>query len=189
MILYGDKIFTPRLSLGKVEEKHLPFIVSWSSMESACGPYLTPENYSLEQIKRQVQSGVFWSDNEKLFFVETKENVQPIGTAHYWQPTRGGTTVNIALKVALPQERGKGYGTEIQKYLIIHIFDRHTQIKAIEMYTDINNAAQQRCLNKLGFELIESLLYDDQQAKRTGNLYRLTAEQYHSHPIYQFHYE
>ena len=44
-------------------------------------------------------------------------------------------------------------------------------------------------LKKLGFELIESLMYDDQQEKRTGHLYRLTAEQYHSHPIYQFHYE
>jgi RimJ/RimL family protein N-acetyltransferase len=57
------------------------------------------------------------------------------------------------------------------------------------MHTDINNSAQQRCLQKLGFEHIESLIYDDQQKKRTGHLFRLTAEQYHSHPVYQFHYE
>jgi RimJ/RimL family protein N-acetyltransferase len=96
--------------------------------------------------------------------------------------------VTMALKVALPEERGKGYGTEIQKFLIIYILDR-LRVPAIEMYTDINNKAQQRCLDKLGFELIESLTYDDLHKKRIGHLYRLTAERYHTHPIYQFHYE
>jgi RimJ/RimL family protein N-acetyltransferase len=189
MSLFGDKLYTPRLSLGKIRKENLSFLVDWSSSEIACGSYLTPEKYSFEQMKNQIQSGVFWSDNEKLFFVETKEDGRPIGTAHFWQPSRGGTTVHMALKVALPEERGQGYGTEIQKYLIIHIFDRLGQIKAIEMYTDINNSIQQRCLYKLGFELVESLVYEDQQEKRTGHLFRLTIEQYHSHPIYQFHYE
>lgn len=188
MHLYSDTLFTRRLSLSKIQEENLPSIVAWSHSETACGAYLTPEKYDIEQMRSQIQSGVFWSDKEKMFFVETKEDGRPIGTAHFWQPTGGGNTITMALKVALPEERGKGYGTEIQKFLIIHIFDRLT-VEAIEMYTDINNTAQQRCLKKLGFELIESLIYDDQQEKRTGLLYRLTAEQYHSHPIYQFHYE
>lgn len=188
MHLYSDTLFTRRLSLSKIQEKHLPSIVAWSHSETACGAYLSPEKYDIEQMRSQIQSGVFWGDKEKMFFVETKEDGRPIGTAHFWQPTGGGNRITMALKVALPEERGKGYGTEIQKFLIIHIFDRLT-IEAIEMYTDINNTAQQRCLKKLGFELIESLIYDDQQEKRTGLLYRLTAEQYHSHPIYQFHYE
>jgi len=29
---------------------------------------------------------------------------------------------------------GKGYGTEIQKFLIMHVFDRLPAIKTIEMY-------------------------------------------------------
>ena len=189
MSLYGDKLFTSRLSLAKIQEENIPFIVAWSSSETACGSFLTPEKYNIEQMKQHVQSGVLWGDTEKMFFVETKEDKRPIGTAHFWQPTSGGNTITMALKVALPEERGKGYGTEIQKFLIMHIFDRVTPTKSIEMYTDINNTAQQRCLTKLGFELIESLMYDDQQEKRTGHLYRLTKEQYHSHPIYQFHYE
>jgi len=188
MNLYGDTLFTRRLSLTKIQEDNLPSIVSWSSSETACGSYLTPEKYNIEQMRIQIQSGVFWGDTEKMFFVKTKKDDRPIGTAHFWHPTGGGNTITMALKVALPEERGKGYGTEIQKFLIIHIFDRLT-VEAIEMYTDINNTAQQRCLKKLGFELIESLIYDDQQEKRTGHLFRLTAEQYHSHPIYRFHYE
>ncbi len=188
MSFFGDKLYTRRLALARIQEKDLPSIVAWSRSEEACGAYLTPEHYDLEQMRRQIHSGGIWSDLEKMFLVSLKENDRPIGTAHYWQPTGGKNIITMALKVALPEERGKGYGTEIQKFLIIHIFDR-LPVEAIEMYTDINNTAQQRCLQKLGFELIESLVYDDQQEKRTGHLFRLTSKQYHSHPIYQYYYE
>lgn len=188
MSFYGNQLFTRRLTLRRVQESHLPTIVAWSQTEAACGGYLTPESYNMEQMKEQVRSGVFWSDLEKMFLVELKEDGRPIGTAHYWQPTGRQNTVTMALKVAIPEERGKGYGTEIQKSLIMHILDR-LPVQSIEMYTDINNTAQQHCAKKLGFELIESLVYDDQREKRTGHLFRLTSEQYKAHPIYQFHYE
>ncbi len=189
MSFFGDKLFTRRLALTKIREDDLPVIVAWSRSKVACGSYLNPEDYDLERMRTQIKSGVFWSEFEKLFLVSLKESDVSIGTVHYWrQPATGPNTITMALKVALPEERGKGYGTEIQKFLIMHVFDR-ISVEAIEMYTDIDNAAQQRCLQKLGFELIESLSYDDQQEKRTGHLFRLTSEQYHSHPIYQYHYE
>lgn len=188
MSLFGDRLFTRRLILRKIQEKDIPIIVTWSQSESACGAYLTPGGYNVEQMRQQIHSGVFWSDMEKMFLVELKEDGRPLGTAHYWKSPGRQKTIALALKVAIPEERGKGYGTEIQKFLIMYIFDQ-LPAEAIEMHTDVNNTAQQRCLQKLGFELIESLVYDDQQKKRTGHLFRLTARQYHSHPIYQFHYE
>jgi len=188
MSLYGDKLFTRRLILRKIQEQDLPVVVAWSQSETACGAYLTPGKHDVEQMRQQIQSGIFWSDMEKMFLVELKAEGVPVGTAHYWQAPGRQSTIAMALKVAIPEERGKGYGTEIQKFLIMYIFDQ-LPIEAVEMHTDVNNTAQQRCLQKLGFELIESLVYDDQQKKRTGHLFRLTAKQYHSHPIYQFHYE
>jgi len=189
MSFFGDKLFTHRLVLSKIREDDLQTIVTWSRSEVACGLYLNPENYDIEQMRMQINSGVFWSELERMFLVSLKESELPIGTVHYWcHPAAGQNTITMALKVALPEERGKGYGTEIQKILIMHIFDR-LLVEAIEMYTDIDNTSQQRCLQKLGFELIESLAYDDQQEKRTGHLFRLTSKQYHSHPIYQYHYE
>lgn len=188
MTLYGNKLFTRRLALAKLEENDLATLVGWSQSDVACGPYLTPENYNLEQMRKQLTSGAYWSDYEKMFLVSTKDNGKAIGTAHYWQPSRGKKSVTMALKIALPEERQKGYGTELQKFLIMHLFDR-LSIESIEMYTDINNIPQQRCLTKLGFDLVESLTYDDLTVKRTGHLYRLSAEQYKYHPIYQFHYE
>jgi RimJ/RimL family protein N-acetyltransferase len=188
MSLYGDKIFTRRLVLRKIQEVDIPLIVNWSQSKIACGEFLNPGNHDMEQMCQQVRSGVFWSEGEKMFLVELKENSRPIGTAHYWRSPGRRNTVSMALKVAIPEERGNGYGTEIQKFLIMYIFEQ-LGVEAVEMHTDVNNTPQQRCLQKLGFELIESLVYDDQQEKRTGHLFRLIAEQYHSHPIYQFHYE
>lgn len=188
MSLYGDTLYTRRLALSKIQETDIPTVVAWSKSEQACGSYLTPECYDPEQMRIQIASEILWNDKEKMFIVKTKEDARPIGTAHYWRSAGGRNVVSMALKVALPEERGKGYGTEIQKFLIIYILDR-LQVSAIEMYTDINNTAQQRCLNKLGFELIESLAYEDHHEKRTGHLFRLTVEHYRTHPIYQFHYE
>ena len=188
MSLYGDTLFTSRMALSKISEENILTFIAWSRSEEACGAYLTPENYDLEQMRQQLKDGVYWNDTEKMFWVETKEEKKPIGTAHYWRSTTGSKSVTMALKVAVPEERGKGYGTEIQKFLIMYIFDR-LSADSIEMYTDLNNLPQQRCLYKLGFKLIESLNYDDRHVKRTGHLFRLTATCYKKHPIYHFHYE
>ena len=188
MILFSERLFTHRLVLRKIHESDIPLMVAWSQSKKACGEYLTPGKHDAEQMRQQIQSSVYWTDREKRFVVELKEDGHSVGTAHYWHSSGKGNTVTMSLLVAIPEERGKGYGTEIQKSLIIYIFD-HLPVEAVEMYTDINNIAQQRCLQKLGFELVESLIYDDQQEKRTGHLFRLTAERYRSHLIYQFDYE
>ena len=94
----------------------------------------------------------------------------------------------MAVKIADPVQRCKGYGTEAQKYVIIHLFAKE-KVESIEMYTDINNRPQQRCLAKLGFSLIESLGYDDHQVQRVGHLFRLDAAAYAHHPLYRYHYE
>ena len=188
MSLFGNKLFTTRLILSKIAEDDIATLVGWSKSGEACGSFLTPENYNLEQMQKQLASDTYWNEDEKMFLATTKEEGKAIGTAHYWQPSKGKKSVTMALKVALPEERGKGYGTEIQKFLIMYIFNR-LPIESIDMYTDINNIPQQRCLKKLGFDLCESLTYDDLKVRRTGHLFRLTAEQYQKHPIYHFHYE
>ncbi len=188
MSLYGNKLFTRRLVLRKVEEEDVTTLVDWSKSDISCGSFLTPERYNNEQLQRQIVSGVYWKENEKLFLVKTKEDDKAIGTAHYWQPSKEKKSVAMALKVAIPEERGKGYGTEIQKFLIMYLFDR-LGMESVEMYTDVNNTPQQRCLSKLGFKLVESLTYDDLAIKRTGHLYRLLAQEYSLQPIYKFYYE
>lgn len=188
MDIYGNRIFTRRLQLRKIESEDLDLIVNWSTSLVAYGNCLTPENLELKQLAHQLTSGALWNSQEKLFLVAIRESDKPIGTAHYWQSPSKKETATISLKIALPDERNKGYGTELQKFLIMQLFN-HKQFQNIEMYTDINNIAQQRCLEKLGFEQTISLAYEDRQVQRTGHLYRLTAEQFAREPIYHYHYE
>lgn len=188
MTLTIEKLFTSRLLLRRVEPDDVDLLVSWSKSAESCGDYLSPEEYEPDQLQQQLTSGVFWNEKEKLFIIQKKEDNRPIGTIHFWQPTGKPETRVVALKVAETAERNKGYGTEAQKFLMIYLFDR-MGIKKVEMYTDINNLPQQRCLKKLGFELVESLHYDDQKKLRTGNLYRLGFDRYSTEPIYRYHYE
>lgn len=188
MSLVIEKLFTSRLLLRRVRQDDVDLLVAWSKSAESCGDYLSPEEYDSQQLQQQLGAGVFWSDTEKLFIIEKKDDGHPIGTIHFWQPVGKSDTRVVALKVAETGERNKGYGTEAQKFLMIYLFDR-LSIKKVEMYTDINNLPQQRCLKKLGFELVESLHYDDQKRLRTGNLYRLGVEKYNTEPIYRYHYE
>jgi len=187
MAIFGDNIFTPRLNLRKITADDLALIVSWSNSDSAHGPFLTPDKLSLEAGREKIASGVFWNDKNKTFFIQHRDGT-PMGTITYWLRSEKNECAVIKVKITIPEQRGKGYGTEAQKYLIINLFER-LRLDEVDMYTDINNKAQQRCLSKLGFELIESLAYDDHQVRRLGHLYRLPRQRYQSHPVYRYHYE
>ena len=65
MSLYGNKLFTRRLTLAKLEEDDLATLVSWGQSDTACGSYLTPENYNLEQMRKQLISGAYWNRSEE----------------------------------------------------------------------------------------------------------------------------
>jgi RimJ/RimL family protein N-acetyltransferase len=186
-MIFGDKILTPRLKLRRLVESDLPLFVAWSNSEIAHGKYLTPDCIDMQRGIENVTSGTYWSDENRVFLIELKDD-KPIGTLHYWlRPEQKGCAV-MALKISDPAMRNKGYGTEAQKYAIIHIFTR-MKLQSVEMYTDIDNFSQQRCLTKLGFQLTDSLHYNDHRIQRVGHLFRIDATTFSKTPIYQYHYE
>lgn len=179
---------TPRLRLRKVERGDLPLLVEWSNSKEAYGDFLTPECYELEKTAQDLKNGILWSEQNRLFIVDLKESEIPIGTIHYWIKSENKKLGVMAVKIALPAYRSSGFGTEAQKYLIKHLFER-VRLTQVEMYTDVSNLSQQRCLIKLGFDLVESLQYEDAQVKRTGHLFKLSAERFTNTPIYHYVYE
>ena len=183
----SEKIFSNRLLLRKLESDDLDILLNWSRNTDAYGDFLSPELLEREEVEQKFKAGLFWNYGEKLFLIEKKEG-HPIGTIHYWIPADKIDTAVAAVKIAEPAERNKGYGTEAQKFLVMYLFEK-IKLQSIEMYTDLDNLAQQRCLRKLGFSLIETLTYDDRGIRRTGNLYRIDSSEYSNQPIYRFHYE
>lgn len=186
-MIFGDKLLTPRLSLRRVYDTDMELLLDWSHSTAAHGDYLTPEALDAEMVRSQIASGMLWNDENKVFLVEIKEG-PAIGTLHYWLRPECKRCGVMALKISDPGQRNSGYGTEAQKYVIINLFER-LKLDAVEMYTDINNLAQQRCLKKLGFDLVESLTYDDHHVTRVGHLFRLDRSTYSKSLIFQYHYD
>lgn len=187
MTIFGNTIRTPRLILRKVEPTDIPLLSSWSNSTAAHGAFLTPDRISVEQACAEYEAGLHWNEQSRIFIIEVK-NLQPIGTIHYWLRPEKKWCAVMALKIADSSCRNEGYGTEAQKYIIIHLM-RQMKLTRVEMYTDIDNIPQQRCLTKLGFEQVESLQYEDGGLSRTGFLYRLGADRFKEISMYHFHYE
>ncbi|KJS03144.1 MAG: GCN5 family acetyltransferase [Desulfobulbaceae bacterium BRH_c16a] len=187
MMIFGDKIMTPRLRLRRITESDLPLLVAWSNSDAAHGRYLTPDRTDEVKGRENLVMGMYWNDVNRVFLIELKGE-KPIGTLRYWLRSERRNCAVMAIKISIPQMRDKGYGTEAQKYVIMQLFQR-LKVQSVEMYTDINNRPQQRCLQKLGFELVETLGYDDHQVKRVGHLFRLDAAAFVKNPVYQYHYE
>lgn len=66
---------------------------------------------------------------------------------YYGTPTWWCWNIGISL---LPEYRGKGVGTLAQKQLVDYLFDTGP-VQRVEAYTDVDNVAEQRALEKAGF--------------------------------------
>ncbi len=172
-----DRIFTTRLGLRKIMEEDLELLSDWSFSEAAHGKYLSPEKHSYQDCYERWKNNTYWNDHSKTLIIELKEKNHPLGTIRWWQKPNDRTTVMVALKVAEPEFRGQGFGTEAQRGLIHCLFTKR-HYNAVEMFTDIDNTPEQRCLSKLGFTLTDVQTYEDQKVQRQGRVYRLTRPEY-----------
>ena len=186
-MIFGDKILTPRLKLRMLAEGDVPLFVAWSNSETANGKYLTPVCIDERRALENIASGACWNNENRVFIIELRDD-RPIGTLHYWLRSEQKSCAVMALKISEPEMRNKGYGTEAQKYAIIQLFSK-MKLQCVEMYTDVDNSAQQRCLRKLGFQLVDSLSYDDHRIQRVGHLFRIDAAAFSRTSLYQYHYE
>lgn len=91
--------------------------------------------------------------NEQGGFAVVDADDQLVGTVNWiWQ--RWGPNVqssNPMIGIFLdPAVRGRGLGTAAQRDLV-DLFFRHTVVHRIEAHTDVENLAEQRALEKVGF--------------------------------------
>jgi RimJ/RimL family protein N-acetyltransferase len=67
-------------------------------------------------------------------------------------PKRGSQVLRHGIGIVLlPEYRGKGYGTEAQRQLVDYLFAT-TSVYRIEASTEADNLAEQRSLEKAGFQ-------------------------------------
>lgn len=98
-------------------------------------------------------TGLLSRDHDQGMLVVTDTDGRLLGSVG-WHPVRygPGTTSqvsNIGITL-LPEHRGRGYGTAAQRALADYLFSV-TLLERVEASTDVENAAEQRSLEKAGF--------------------------------------
>jgi RimJ/RimL family protein N-acetyltransferase len=109
----------------------------------------TPTN----ALERAFAANGLISDDNGTLAVED-ENGTVAGTVGWFAVRHGPASTARALNIGialLPQQRGRGLGTAAQEALAAYLFD-NTLIERLEAGTDTDNIAEQRALEKAGFQ-------------------------------------
>ncbi len=103
--------------------------------------------------REALAKGPFRNERNGELMVERLEDGRPIGTISWhmelYGPNDGSTAWNIGISL-IAEARGNGYGTEAQRLLADYLFAT-TPVDRVEASTDVENAAEQRSLEKAGF--------------------------------------
>ncbi|MEJ3747687.1 GNAT family protein [Actinomycetes bacterium KLBMP 9797] len=99
--------------------------------------------------RRFDENGLVGPDDGCLIVVagETVAGTVVWHKAVYGAPAWSCWNIGISL---LPEHRGRGVGTRAQRQLVSYLLDT-TPVTRIEAYTDVENHAEQRALEKAGF--------------------------------------
>lgn len=128
-----------------VGQTHLALLYRWAQSEVAFGDYDEPTYDSADTIERKWQAGHYAT----TWIVENRGLA--VGFCSYFRHPWNDWIVIVAVIITEPNARGKGIGTEIHQQLAKMIFETSGVTEKIEAYTDYDNFAEQRVLEKTGF--------------------------------------
>ena len=145
------------IRLRKIQAEDLPLFYRWNQTDAAFGEYDEPALYSFEQIKSRFNDNAFLSDSRGTLLIIREDNDEPIGFVEYFQHPVDRWVMWCSVIIAVPEMRGKGYGTLAHKHLVDYIFAKFEGIDKIEAWTDVENTAEKRALVKARFRYEGSL--------------------------------
>lgn len=102
--------------------------------------------------REQFDENGFLSDTKGMLIVE--DQGEAVGAVSWHEvsygPGPGSNCWNIGVWLH-PDGRGRGIGTTAQAQLVDYLFDT-TPVERVEAATDVDNVAEQRALDKAGFQ-------------------------------------
>jgi len=127
------------VNLRLAEKEDVPLVAEWANDREYLCEYQDVWEISQEKLEEIMLQ-------ETIFFIIEKKDGTKIGHISSW--TRGKTReMGLAL---VPNERGKGYGTEAIQIILDYLF-LNTEVVRIQVRTDEGNMPSQRVLEKAGF--------------------------------------
>ncbi len=133
------------IRLAKLGEGDLDNLSRWAQSDEAYGTYDEPSRLTLPQIRAK------WEKGEYAYTWIIHHGEKKVGFCHSLPHPWNDWTAILAVIIAEPTARGRGIGTEVHKRLCHTIFALQAEVQKIEAYTDRENQAEQRVLEKCGF--------------------------------------
>lgn len=129
------------VNLRIMEKEDLSIVKKWDNDIGIMGEYEPIIQETKADLERQFEKMI----EGQWFFIEKKDGAKIGFIAHF---VAHGTVIGYAL---LPDERGKGYGSEAIKIIVDYLF-LSKNIVRIQAETHPENVASHRVLEKAGFK-------------------------------------
>jgi RimJ/RimL family protein N-acetyltransferase len=102
-----------------------------------------------------LDEGPLRNERNGTLIIERVLDGVPIGTVGWrrvaiYGPSPSSDAFNVGIEI-LPEARGQGFGTEAQRLLADYLLAT-SDVNRVEASTDIDNVAEQRALQKAGFQ-------------------------------------
>lgn len=142
---------TPGVRLRPMDEEDLEMVRRFLLEPGLIGPGWTGFR-DPGVVSRRFEADGFLGEDDGRLIVDTGAGGEAAGMVSYVAQRRGnprsyGWEIGIVL---LPEWRGRGIGWRAQAMLCSYLFE-HTPVQRIEAATHVENAAEQRSLERAGF--------------------------------------
>lgn len=141
------------LRLRPAERRDLGVLDGWVNDVEAVGEFNSFGFEARRGHAKSFEEDGLLSDERGLLLLELPGD-QVIGAIRYWQVRYGPNSASRAFALGihlLPPWRGQGYGVQAHLALAEYLFSTYP-INRIEAETDVENVAEQRSLEKAGFQ-------------------------------------
>lgn len=144
-MLKGEKV-----NLRAVEREDLDLLSEWFNNPEFVGEY---QDFPIQTPKHLLEKYVFEPKSPELewkhFIIEKKDGAGVGWIAHYISsPNFGWMEIGYAI---IPNERGKGYGTEAIELMVDYLF-LMKDIVRIQAVVNVDNLSSIKALEKAGFK-------------------------------------
>jgi RimJ/RimL family protein N-acetyltransferase len=136
------------VNLRVMEKEDLPLFVEWVNKPEVFGEYNPLHQMSKTEAEKMLDN----PSDIKPFIIEKKDESKIGFIAHFHVLHLGTGTKQLEIGYSLvPNERGKGYGTEALGIMVDYLF-LSKDVMRIQAQTDQRNVASQKVLEKAGFK-------------------------------------
>ncbi len=133
------------VNLRIMEKEDIPLFAEWINKPDVLGEYDNLRQKSRAEIEKE-----FDTSEEAKFVVEKKDGSKIGIVVHFALAHPAGKLLEIGY-FFIPEERGKGYGTEAVKMIVDYLFLSKDMMR-VQACTDVRNVASQKTLEKAGFK-------------------------------------